>query len=445
MTGRMSLRSGGQAASAARVSVGLLVLSLSSYVFLTLSARAMPAASFSTVAVLWSLLFALATGAFYPVEQTLTRELSLARSTGLGWHSALGTPLLAAGAILLVLLAVVWVVVALAGRAIFSGQAGMGLLLAAGLAATAGLYVVRGIFAGTSRLHWYGAQLGGEGVLRSAGALVLWAIGVSTPQWYGAVLAGAAALTLLWSAAVAMLGPVHPVADAVAAPELVRPGGTGTGGAAGALGWLLLATVLSQALVNIGPVVLAGRPDTTAAAAGQFLAMYVLVRIPLLFTSVVQASLVPPFVDALVRADLPAYRRSWRHAVLVVGGLGVLAVVGVALVGPQVLTLFFGPQYEASRLVMVVLTFSSSALLLASVYQAALVALGRQRRVAVVWVIAAVVFALTLLLPLGGIAVVTLATTTSAVVAVVGLGLTTADPGPALAGALARSDSVERP
>jgi O-antigen/teichoic acid export membrane protein len=197
---------------------------------------------------------------------------------------------------------------------------------------------------------------------------------------------------------------------------------------AGALGWLLIATILAQVLTNIGPVVLAGRPGTTSAAAGQFLAMYVLVRIPLLFSSVVQASLVPPLVDALARADVPAYRRAWHRTVLVVGSFGAAAVLGVALLGPQVLSVFFGPQYEASRLVMVVLTFSSAALLMAAVYQAALVALGRQRRVALVWVLSALTFALTLLLPLDGIAAVTLATTTSALVALVGLGLATADP-----------------
>ncbi|MEO6822803.1 MAG: hypothetical protein ABI468_10350 [Candidatus Nanopelagicales bacterium] len=425
MSPRRSWRSGGQAAPAAGVSAGVLVLGLSSYVFLTVSARALSPSSFSTIAVLWSLLFALATGAFYPVEQTLTRELSLARSTGRHWQSASRTPMLVAGAILLVLLVVVWIGSVVFGARIFSGQAGMGFVLAGGLAATAGLYVVRGILAGTSRLHWYGAQLAGEGVLRAVGAIALVVAGVAQTQWYGAVLVAAAGVTLLWSAAVAVLGPVQVVGDPVVAGASMGPDRT-----AGALGWLLLATILSQMLANIGPVVLAGRPGTSASAAGQFLAMYVLVRIPLLFASVVQASLVPPLVDALVRADVPAYRRAWHRAVLVVGSFGVAAVVGVALLGPQVLTVFFGPQYQASRLVMVVLTFSSAALLLAATYQAALVALGRQRRVALVWVLSALTFALTLLLPLDGIAVVTLATTTSALIAVVGLGLATADPHP---------------
>lgn len=409
----------------------MLVLGFSSYVYLTVSARALPPSDFSTIAVLWSLLFALATGAFYPVEQTLTRELSLARSLGRRWQSGTRTPMLIAGAILLGLLVLVGIGTVLFGDRIFAGQVGMGLVLAGGLIATAGLYVVRGILAGTSRLHWYGAQLAGEGVLRAGAAVTLWLVGVSQTQWYGVVLVAAAGLTLLWSAGVAVLGPVKVVNDPVVAGATMGPDRT-----AGALGWLLLATILSQALVNIGPVVLAGRPGTTAAAAGQFLAMYVLVRIPLLFTSVVQASLVPPLVDALVRADHQAYRRSWHRAVLVVGSFGAIAVVGVALVGPEVLTIFFGPRYEASRLVMVVLTFSSAALLMAAVYQAALVALGRQRRVAVVWVLATVTFALSLLLPLDGITVVTLATTTSAVVAVVGLGLATSDPHASFAAAL---------
>lgn len=413
----------GQAAPAAGISAGVLVLGLSSYVYLTVSARALAPSSFSTIAVLWSLLFALATGAFYPVEQTLTRELSLARSTGRRWQSATRTPLLVAGVILLVLLILVGLGSALFGNRLFSGQVGMGLVLAAGLAASAGLYVVRGIFAGTARLHWYGAQLGGEGLLRAGAAVVLWLVGVQQTQWYAVVLVAAAGVTLLWSAAVAVLGPVRAVSDPVVAGATMTPDRT-----AGALGWLLLATILAQVLTNIGPVVLAGRPGTTSAAAGQFLAMYVLVRIPLLFSSVVQASLVPPLVDALARADVPAYRRAWHRTVLVVGSFGAAAVLGVALLGPQVLSVFFGPQYEASRLVMVVLTFSSAALLMAAVYQAALVALGRQRRVALVWVLSALTFALTLLLPLDGIAAVTLATTTSALVALVGLGLATADP-----------------
>jgi O-antigen/teichoic acid export membrane protein len=389
-----------------------------------LSARSLSAGNFSTIAVLWSLLFALSTGAFYPVEQTLTRQLAVARAHGRRWQQAATTPMLLAAAILVVLLVIVAIGSAfLAGR-LFAGEAGIGVVLASGLAVTAGLYVVRGVFAGTRRLGWYGAQLASEGLLRVVAVGALWLLGVHNTLWYGWILVIAAGVTLVWSGVVAVFGRVAAADEQVGATESVR-----TEPAASGLGWLLVATVLSQGLVNIGPVVLAGRADTTSAAAGQFLATYVLVRIPLLFTSVVQASLVPPFVDALVRADVPAYRRAWRRAILVVGSFGAAAVIGVALIGPQVLSILFGSSYSASRVVMVMLTVSSAVLLLASVCQAALVALGRQRRVALVWLLAALTFVAALLLPFSGIAVVTWATTLSAFVALAGLAAATIDPG----------------
>src|SRR5690606_21431675 len=115
----------------------------------------------------------------------------------------------------------------------------------------------------------YGGQLAVDGVLRVAAAGLLFAVGVQDAWVYGVVLVLAPVLAVL-------LTTPRPGALVTAGPALpTRP-------VVAALGALIVASVLSQALANLAVVVvelLAG-PDEPGAT-GEFTAALVIARVPL--------------------------------------------------------------------------------------------------------------------------------------------------------------------
>ncbi|MGH9149742.1 MAG: hypothetical protein ACRD0F_05315, partial [Acidimicrobiales bacterium] len=66
------------------VGAGLLVLGLTAYGFLVISARAMGPERYASLSALWALVFLAVPGFFFPVEQEVARALSDRRARGLG-------------------------------------------------------------------------------------------------------------------------------------------------------------------------------------------------------------------------------------------------------------------------------------------------------------------------------------------------------------------------
>lgn len=381
--------SGGAVAGGLAVTAGLLVLGVSSYAFLSLASHSVSKGEFSAVAALWSLVYALA-GVFTPLEQEATRAVAQRRVHGQAIAPVVArvATIGAAAAVLVVL-----VLFALQGpltSRILGGQRTLVSALAATLVATGASFVLRGVLAGTRRYRAYGGVLAGEGLLRVVGAGVLALAVMPSAGRLGLVLAAAALVPQL-----------------VGLLALPRTGGTPHPGSwaevTSNLGWLVCASVVTQAVANAGPVVLQLLGSQDEGEAGRFLAAFVLVRIPLLFVSALQASLLPRLVSAVESDDHGAYGLALKQMIGIVGALGTLALVGFAAIGPIFVSLLLGRSDSIGRVDLVVLGLSSVLFVLAALLQSAVLALGGHRVVAACWAVGGVLFVAGCLLPLASL------------------------------------------
>jgi O-antigen/teichoic acid export membrane protein len=368
---------------------GLLVLGASSYVFLTLSAHMVAADAFSALSVLYTLVYALGPGIFVPIEQELGRALAHRRERGEGVGPVVGvafrTSLVGALAV---------VVAALAGgsalsQRLFNGNGSLDLALAASLAALWLAHLARGATAGLGLFRNYGMQLGTEGLSRMVAVVALAAFGLHAVSGYGWLLP----LAILVSVTVTL--PHLPKLRTPGPPSDRRE-------VAEALSWLLGGSLLSQVLVNGGPIaakLLASKADP--GAAGSLLAGLVLARIPLFLFLAVQAALLPNLAAQLSRGDHDEFVRGLRALLLALGAITGVAVAVAASVGPPVLRLAFGSRFSLDRLVLVELAASSGMYMLCAAASQSLIALQRYALSAFGWALGAITFVGVIAVPAG--------------------------------------------
>ncbi len=377
---RAAMRRFALPAGVSGVSGGLLVLGLCSYAFLALAGRALSPADFATLSVLYALVYTVGPGLFLPLEQEVGRALAERRVRGEG-----GLPVLRKAAALGLALAAAVVVLAVAlGRLavdhLFAGSVAalLGLLLSC--AGLWGAHLSRGALAGTGRFKRYGLQLAIEGIVRVLGCGSLFLVGVRGVGAYGFLLGGAliasVVLTVPRPRTLATDGPLAGWADL-----------------SGSLGWLLASALLSQALVNAGPVavrLLAGPGEQ--AAAGALLAGLVLARLPLFLFAAVQASLLPGLASLLAAGR----KREFVHGVLrlvgLVAALMAVSTVAAALLGHLAMSILFGPKLTLSGGTLAAVTLASGLYMVAVVLSQAHVALRGYGRSVVGWIFGLVVF-----------------------------------------------------
>lgn len=375
-------------ASAATVAGGLFLLGVSASVFLVLAARAVGPGDFAGLAVLWTLVYTLGIGLFLPFEQEVARALAQRNAEGYG-----GAPVLrrAAGmagwlflaASLVGLAASPWLLDWLGGR--WSHV----VALAVACAALAGQYIARGAFSGNHRYAPYSVQIGVEGLVRLLGVVALSVAGVSETWAYAALLAGAPLVSLLVTA-----GPLAQVSHMTGPPARFVELSTN-------LAWLLGASLAAQGLANLGTLavtVLASPAEE--GAAGHFLAGFTVARSPLFLFAAVQAVLLPGLTRHLTHGRHGAFRRQLQAVMLTIGLIGGAGILGSWLLGPEVLQLLFGPEFEMGRGDLVLLALSTAIYMVALVLQPAVIALERHRTNAVAWIAGLLVFGAGLFLPL---------------------------------------------
>jgi O-antigen/teichoic acid export membrane protein len=155
----------------------------------------------------------------------------------------------------------------------------------------------------------------------------------------------------------------------------------------GRFGWLLVATLGAQALANLAaPAVRVLSSPREVEAAGNFLSALTIARIPLLLFAAVQAALLPRLVRAREAGDRREFGHQLRVVLLATAAVGLAGVAGVALLGPWVLRLLFGPQFGLPRGDLVLLALSAGVLMLGLALQSAVVALDDHRWSALSWV-----------------------------------------------------------
>jgi O-antigen/teichoic acid export membrane protein len=407
-TEKQEAPAGGGARSAITVGAGLAVLALSASAFLILSARAVGPEAFAGLAVLWTLVYTVGIGLFVPFEQEVAREVAVRETRGEGSR---GVVVKASGAAAALFAAMLVVVALLSPWLVSDLLGGSGWHVVAFVAACGALgmqYIQRGVLAGTGGFGAYSAQLGAEGVLRLVASVALLLVGVSAPEPFAAVLA---------------LAPIASVL--LVLPTFVRRGlrpgpRVSLSSLSANLGWLVGAALAAQGLANLATVAvkLLAEPDE-AAQAGHFLAGFTVARIPLLMFAAIQAVLLPGLARLLAHGEHVTFRRQLRLVLLVTGALGLAGTVGAWLIGPEVLGLLFGDEFDIARRDLTLLSIGTSVYMLGLVLQPAVVALHQHRANAIAWVSGLAIFLLALLLPLSTFARVELALILGSAVVVV--------------------------
>lgn len=369
------------------VGTGVAVLGLTSFLYLSVVGRALGPADVVPLTTLWVLINAVGPALFFPLEQEVGRAVAARRAVGLGARPVF-LRAVSVGGLLLVPLAVVCLVAGapLTGR-LFDGETLVLLALFVGSIGLCAEHLTRGAFAGTGEFARYGWQLGVDGTLRLAGAGAL-ALAASTQVgWYAILLGISPVLAVLVTAP----RPHRLLADGP--PASWQDVGS-------ALGLLVAGSALSQFVVNAAPIAanLLATPAERARV-GVFISALVLVRVPLFAFAAVQATLLPGLAHLAALEDRPGFLQRLRAILTLVAGLGAVGVVGIAALGPWLVTLFYGGEFRTTREDLLPLALATAAFMMALVLSQALISLRAYRASATGWAVASGSLLLTLLVP----------------------------------------------
>lgn len=361
------------------VGAGLVVAGMTTYAFLTVAKAVLGESAYGPLGVLWALIFTAGPGFFLPIEQEVSRALAARRSRSEG-----SGPLLRRAATLGVALLAVLVVAALVAgplivQHLFSGQWLLLLGLLLGLVGYLMGHLARGTVSGLGRFRPYAVYIGGEGVLRLLGCVVLAVAGVKTAGLYGVAVGLAPMLATI----IAMRRE----------REIVTPGPDAPySELSSSLGALLAASVLAMALVNAGVIavkLLASGPQEDKIVSVFFVGV-VVARLPLFLFQAVQAALLPRLTHLATTGQLVEFRVGFKKLVAVVAGVGAAGVIGSLLLGPSVVDKAFNVNLGRGDLVL--LAAGSATYMLALAVAQALIALHGQNQVALSWLASVIIF-----------------------------------------------------
>lgn len=364
------------------VGIGLVLGGVAQYGFLSLATRTLGAAGAAPLATFWALLFIGGPGFFLPLEQEVGRALAARRARGLG-----GRPVVlraaGAGALVAALLVLgTGVAAAPIRQHLFHGQATLVWALMAGLVAYCLEHLSRGTLAGNGRFSRYGLLLSSEGVLRVVFCAGLALAGARTAGAYGAAMVG---------------GSFAAVAIAVARGRgLLRPGPHARWAElSSAIGYLLVASVLSQFLLSVGTVAvqLLATPAEHSAAS-RFLSSRIVAYSPIFLFQAVQFTLLPKLSAFAGTGRWADFRATMRRILLLVGVIGAVSIAGITALGAWVTRLLFGRGLELGSRDFLLLSASCAVFLVAQALSQALVSLSGYSKVALSWLSGAVVFVL---------------------------------------------------
>jgi O-antigen/teichoic acid export membrane protein len=370
--------------SVARVGAATALTALCGYAVIYLAARDLAPSGFSIFGVFWGA-FGLVTGAANGLLQETTREV---RSTGYvdvlppgGRTHPLRVAALVgvAAAVVIAASAPLW-----SGRVFVEARWLSVALLSVGLAGFCLHATLLGMLAGTNRWTPYGALMVTDAVIRVSVAAATVLIGWGLVGFLWATVAGAVAWLILLAASPTVR----------AAARLMTPVSTVTflRGAAHSV----TAAGASAILVMGFPVLLKLTSDELGAQGGVVILAVTLTRAPLLVPlTAMQGNLIAHFVDERTNR-----LRALLAPAAIVGGIGAVGVLAAGVVGPWLLRVAFGPQYDAGSALLSWLTGAAVAIAMLTLTGAATVAAAMHRAYSLGWVGATVASGLLLLLPL---------------------------------------------
>jgi O-antigen/teichoic acid export membrane protein len=372
-------------ASVARVGAATALTALCGYAVVYLAARDLAPSGFSIFGVFWGA-FGLVTGAANGLLQETTREI---RSTLYAGESAAGAPRihpLRVAAMVGVAAAVV-----IAGSSplwsprVFVEERWLSVaLLSVGLAGFCLHSTLLGMLAGANRWTQYGVLMVTDALIRVAIAVATFVIGWGLAGFLWATVGGAVA----WLITLATSPTARSTARLLASGSMaVFLRGTAHS---------ITAAGASAILVMGFPVLLKLTSNELGAQGGVIILAVTLTRAPLLVPLMaMQGNLIAHFVDE--RTDR---LRALLAPAVIIAGIGAIGVAAAGLVGPWLLRVGFGAQYNASGELLAWLTAAAVAIAMLTLTGAATVAAALHSAYSLGWVGATAAAGLLLLLPL---------------------------------------------
>jgi O-antigen/teichoic acid export membrane protein len=369
--------------SVARVGTATALSAACGYVVIYLAARDLAPGGFSVFGVFWGA-FGLFTGAANGLLQETTREVRATRhvdvSSGNRTHplriaATVGT----VAAIVIAGSSPLW-----SGRLFVEARWLSVGLLSVGVAGFCLHATLLGMLAGTDQWTRYGALMVTDAISRVTIAAAAFMVGWGLTGFLWATVAGSTAWLIMLI--------VSPTARATG--RLLTPGSTATflRGAAHSI----TAAGASAILVMGFPVLLKLTSSELGAQGGVVILAVTLTRAPLLVPlTAMQGNLIAHFVD-----ERGARLRALITPAAIIAGIGTVGVLAAALVGPWLLRVGFGSQYDASSALLAWLTAAAVAIAMLTLTGAAAVAAALHRAYSLGWVAATVASGLLLLAPL---------------------------------------------
>ncbi len=374
--------------SVARVGLATAISAACGYAVLYLAARNLDPAGFSVFGVFWGA-FGLVTGAANGLLQEAARDVRANRATTPAAGGPHTNPMRVAAGVGLAAAAVIGVSSPLWAPQVFAEERGLSvLLLSAGLAGFCLHATLLGMFAGVGQWGRYGALMVTDAVIRVVIAAAAFLLGWDLTGFLWATVGGAVAWVLVLTVS----------AGARSAARLRTPGSIATflRGASHSIA----ASGASAILVMGFPVLLKATSGQLGAAGGVVILAVTLTRAPLLVPmTAMQGNLIAYFVDHAARHRGARLRALVKPAavIVVVGFPGILAA---GLLGPWLLRVAFGPQYQTSGTLLAWLTAAAVSIAVLTLTGSATVAAALHRAYALGWVAATVAAAGLLTLPL---------------------------------------------
>lgn len=355
------------------VAIGVFVAGIAAFGFLSVSARALQPSQYSDLAALWILGFIAGPGVFMPLEQEVARAIASRRAKGLGAWPVVQRAIILGGAMLAILVVVSIGVAGPITSHLFDHKT---LLFVAFLICLASLYagyLGRGYLSGNGKFTAYSWLVALEGISRLLPVIVFAGVGWKTVGPYGLAF-GAAPLF------------AYPFVLA-RQRRLTSPGPQAHWGElTTALGYLVLAALLTQGLLNLAPVtvkLLAG--SSQKALAGQFLAGLVIARVPVVLFQAVLAALLPKLAHLAASNKFKEFEGTVLRLLAAIAGLGVVAVIGATVAGNIALHVMNGPKYSLGRSDFAFLSAASIVFILALTLAQALIALRSYSYLSIGW------------------------------------------------------------
>jgi O-antigen/teichoic acid export membrane protein len=374
------------------LSIGIASTGLFTFAYFAVASHVLDddRSAYGAISLLWAVLFVVISVIYRPVEQLLSRTIADRRARGHHSGHSLRIPLLVQGSF-----ACAFVVIALALRGPIEDafdSATLYWIFVGATIAYAGSYFARGYLAGHQWFGLYGGLVLFESLARLCFPVAV-AVGIAHGQSavaFGILAAPVASLLVVpWAIARHSSADSEPLVDERA---LTLRAGAGFALSVAAI------QLAEQALLNAA--VLTVSATATTALAGVVFNALLITRAPLQLFQSIQTSLLPHLSGLEATEGHDAFAHAIRVTVVAIVGFAAVVALGLLAIGPWAMNVLFGQGYDYGRVGLAVIAVGMGFHLCAGTLNQAALARGRDRAAAAMWLAAAVVFVIWMVVPL---------------------------------------------